>query len=594
MKNKDKNSLMSDFARAAFCLIMAFALLMMYSGCSEDVNSSPQAQDGGFTEETGIHALFENITVAGKVRMNGVNSDTTQIRIPLKGFSKGSVVSLYELDSVSFAMTGVSFTDTVDNDDGEFRFRDVTLKSPYAEMVVVMNKDEVVKLDSYFASRALSAIVDVRDTHSITLDLFSFIENYRLSTLLKSGVPFEEAKKQVRREFLDALGIYKFPERDDDYMAMESVVMSVLGSLFGVSFDLHLGEEGPYASISDYQKSVIVKDIVRQVDFLKRMLSVPQGFFDRAGERVAMEYQSMLLREKYFAGVLSAVLGAGRCTASQEGSVVDVNEHGYRIVCRSENWHISNKVVDHEFGTVTDSRDGRVYKTVTINFENGPQTWMAENLKYNGVELEKTSCFDDDEFYCDVYGRLYDWEVATGMVDKIFKSSFASVERCIEFYSTGEDVPYSLSVEEWCERSMSRDARYFDYQKLPFDSATVVQGVCPEGWRIPTFDDWETLLQNVDHLWNITVNEGDFLTATPSIEEPLGLGLYNLVRPKNDGGAEQVMEIVRSDYISISVNTEMYRARPGGSVNVPSIFLDHSVVGYSGEFRSLFVRCVKN
>ncbi|MCL2282094.1 MAG: hypothetical protein FWC26_02125 [Fibromonadales bacterium] len=39
----------------------------------------------------------------------------------------------------------------------------------------------------------------------------------------------------------------------------------------------------------------------------------------------------------------------------------------------------------------------------------GNQVWMAENLNY---KTGKSWCFEDDDFYCEKYGRLYDWNTA--------------------------------------------------------------------------------------------------------------------------------------------------------------------------------------
>jgi len=110
------------------------------------------------------------------------------------------------------------------------------------------------------------------------------------------------------------------------------------------------------------------------------------------------------------------------------------------------------------YGSMTDERDGKVYKTVEI----GDQVWMAENLNYYDTTdvnvKEKGSCYGKKGYEysttCDVAGRLYTWAAAMGKTK----------DEC------GHD----------CDLGTGN-----------------VQGICPSGWHIPTYAEWEALFTAV-------------------------------------------------------------------------------------------------
>ena len=124
---------------------------------------------------------------------------------------------------------------------------------------------------------------------------------------------------------------------------------------------------------------------------------------------------------------------------------------------------------DIDYGSMTDSRDGKKYKTVTI----GDQVWMAENLNYvDSVTTPslkgKSWCYGNVAKNCDVAGRLYTWAAA---IDSVKLANDA-------------DNPQDCGYGKTCEVASA-------------GSATLIQGICPSGWHLPSNEEWNALFTAV-------------------------------------------------------------------------------------------------
>ena len=117
---------------------------------------------------------------------------------------------------------------------------------------------------------------------------------------------------------------------------------------------------------------------------------------------------------------------------------------------------------NYDYGTLKDSRDGQTYKTVKI----GEQVWMAENLNYAYLEPtfghdSSSFCYNNDPTYCTTYGRLYRWSAAmdsAGVLDPAGKNC-GYLARC--------------------------------------SANGVIRGVCPEGWHLPSKEEFDILRETV-------------------------------------------------------------------------------------------------
>ena len=163
---------------------------------------------------------------------------------------------------------------------------------------------------------------------------------------------------------------------------------------------------------------------------------------------------------------LLAILGT--CNSENESAVKKVYNNSF--VCKIGLWY-SPLLVDMEqdswfnpkvtYGTLIDQRDGQSYKTVVV----GTQKWMAENLHYAGEKAseelaanmaDENLCPSGDNVLCKKTGYVYTWTAAVN-ISPIYQQRQAT----------------SLPIGE------------------------EHQGICPDGWHVPSLDEWYALLKYI-------------------------------------------------------------------------------------------------
>ena len=502
-------------------------------------------------------------------------SDKEVAGVSQKGpFTKGSNVTLYELNFNTRAQTGKSFLGKISDSTGSFSINKIELASQYA----------LLQAEGYYLNEitgkvsaspiTLSAISDLSERDKVNINLLTHLEYERAVWLAnEKETTIKKAKVEADKEIFAAFGVEYNGDRFED--------LDIFGNddadaaLLAISVIMHSGRsEGEFSLALANMAMDLEKD--GKWNDAKAIAEAADNSFeaDTAQIRKNMEAWNIAKAIPDFAPIVeyfwNNAFGLGRCTEKREGETKPNSNSRSRyyqkdFVCEKTHWHLvgeklsssstadkitssssakrssssrqstatidppykeETSVIDSEvlailgtcngdnegavkkafnisficksglwysllladmeqdswfipditYGTLTDERDGQTYKTVVI----GTQKWMAENLHYAGKNAseelaanmaDEVLCPSGDEEYCEKAGYVYSWTAAMN-ISPTYATRHSST--------------------------------------IPIDA--VHQGICPEGWHVPTQGEWQTLLEY----------------ATPAYEENMPRRTLNL------------------------------------------------------------------
>ncbi|WP_414655106.1 fibrobacter succinogenes major paralogous domain-containing protein [Fibrobacter sp. UBA3629] len=325
-------------------------------------------------------------------------------------FVKGSKVTVQGIDCKTLELTDEIFEGEVESDKGDFAIDGVSLKSTCALFEVTGKYRNEITGKKSSEELTLHALTNLKDRKNVNINLLTELEYERLMFLVtEKGKKFAEAKARAEKEVLAAfdikgdfvefenLNIFESGDENAALLAV-SVMMQAETDDAGLVTRMEKFVES-FAETGKWKDSGTKKTISEWA-----VEATANGGLDSIRKNVEAwdlgdtvpAFEKFI--EAYADGDSVVLIVTPKSSSSKNG---DAGTSAGMTSSSSSH----DTTYNAEKNTLTDTRDGQVYRTVTI----GDQVWMAENLNF---ETDSSYCYNDSAEYCAKYGRLYEWSAA--------------------------------------------------------------------------------------------------------------------------------------------------------------------------------------
>ena len=432
-------------------------------------------------------------------------------------FINGTSILMSELNK-SLEQTGKVFTTQITDNRGSFEIKEIALSSSFVEFAASGFYYNEVEGDISPAQLTLYALSDLEEISSVNVNILTHLEKRRVEYLVENGSEFTDAKNQAQEEILALFGI-----TDAAVSKSESLDISVNsdGNAILLAISLIIQGERSVGDLtellsnisSDLELDGIISDenIIDNLRLsaislnLEKIRSFLELRYTNLGLTVVIpDFESfvnefILLTAKGPECRIAAATNVDATSAIINGFVNPnsmlttvtfeygtTQDYGYSVVADqspvngNSEISISSEVSDLEPGTKY------FYKIIAENDEGINQAEGGEfTTSLNGVA----------GYIHDIDGNMYN---TIGIGDQVWMSQNLTVSR----YNDGTAIE-NITVDSLWSKSTTPSFCWYNNDSATYSItygalynwyAVSSDNLCPEGWHVPSMDDWGELV----------------------------------------------------------------------------------------------------